>query len=98
MRARFRLGIDWDEIRVLEALSLLDFHVLTTLESALHSDRRAIDHAQFELALRRSSITSTPGRSPQRLLVSGAPRHLMSRLYGWVPQQYRSQRRMLRPG
>ena len=26
-----RVGLDWDEIRALEALTLLDFHVLTTL-------------------------------------------------------------------
>mgnify|MGYP001805979139 FL=1 len=90
-----RLGLDWDEIRVLEELSLLDFHVLTTLSPHFIRIDIQIDHAQLDLALRRVVDHKRSQEIQQRLLVHGAPRHLMSRLYGWIPQQYRSQRRML---
>lgn len=91
-----RLGLDWNEIRALEALTLLDFHVLTTLSPHFIRIDIQIDHAQLDLALRRVVDHKRSQDIQQQLLMHGAPRHLMSRLYGWIPQQYRSQRRMLR--
>lgn len=90
-----RLGLDWDEIRALETLSLLDFHVLTTLSPHFIRIDIQIDHAQLDLALRRVVDHKRSQDIQQQLLRHGAPRHLMSRLYGWIPQQYRSQRQML---
>ncbi|NEV61620.1 DUF2857 family protein [Thiorhodococcus minor] len=91
-----RLGLDWDEIRALEALTLLDFQVLTTLSPHFIRIEVQIDHAQLNLALRRVDDYKRSQEIQHRLLVHGAPRHLMSRLYGWIPQQYRSQRCILR--
>ena len=91
-----RLGLGWEEIRILEALSLLDFHVLTTLSPHFIRIDVQINHAQLDLALRRVVDHRRSQEIQNRLLMQGAPRHLMSRLYGWIPQQYRSQRRMLR--
>lgn len=91
-----QLGLCWDEIRALESLSLIDFQWMHALSANFIQLDVRIDHAQFELALRRLADHRHSREIAQRLLLSGAPRHLMSRLYGWVPQQYRSQRKILR--
>lgn len=91
-----QLGLGWDEIRALESLSLIDFQWMHALSpNFIHLEVR-IDHEQFELAMRRLADHRRSREIAHRLLVNGAPRHLMSRLYGWIPQQYRSQRKILR--
>jgi hypothetical protein len=89
------LGFDWAEIRILESLSLQDFHWLKTLSASFIEFEVRINHAQTRLALQRLTEQQHAQALQTQLLVAGAPRHLMSHLYGWIPQQYRCQRKLL---
>lgn len=95
-QAALDCGFDWDEIRLLESLSLQDFHWLKTLSPHFIECEVRVNHAQTRLALRRLTDYQHTQACQQRLLTAGAPRHLMDQLYGWTPQHYRSQRKLLR--
>ena len=89
-------GFDWDEIRALETLSLQDFQWMKDQSRHFIVFEARVNHAQVRLALARRDAQKTLQALQQRLLVAGAPRHLMVQLFGWIPQHYRNQRKLLK--
>jgi hypothetical protein len=89
-------GFTWDEIRVLEALSLQDFQWLKDQSAQFIEFEARVNHAQVRLALARLDAQKNLQALQQRLLVAGAPRHLMIQMFGWIPQHYRNQRKLLK--
>lgn len=89
-------GFDWDEIRALEALSLQDFQWMKDQSRHFIEFEARINHVQVRLALARRDAQKTLQALQQRLLVAGAPRHLMVQLFGWIPQHDRNQRKLLK--
>ena len=91
-----QLGFDWEEIRLLESLSLQEFHWLETRSAQFIACEVRVDHPHARQTLRRLAEYRQALDLQNRLLMAGAPRHLMGQLYGWTPLQYRNQRKRLR--
>ncbi|MBK5962701.1 hypothetical protein CCR95_00935 [Thiocystis minor] len=89
-------GFNWDEIRALESLSHQEFHWLKTQSPNFMEFEVRINHQQTQMALQRLAAQKKTLDVQQRLLVAGAPRALMIQLFGWVPQHYCSQRKLLK--
>lgn len=89
-------GFNWDEIRALESLSHQEFHWLITQSPNFMEFEVRVNHQQTQMALQRLAAQKKTLDVQQRLLVAGAPRALMIQLFGWIPQHYCSQRKLLR--
>ncbi|MFN2348852.1 MAG: DUF2857 domain-containing protein [Thioalkalivibrio sp.] len=93
LTAAMDLGFTIEEIRELEALSIKDLSYLSRLGG--HFLRLEINHEIYRAMLKRVREEAASEALQDALLAHGAPRALMTRLYGWSAGHYALRRKIL---
>ncbi|MCG5495520.1 STY4526/YPO1902 family pathogenicity island replication protein [Ectothiorhodospira variabilis] len=93
LNAAMDLGFTIEEIRDLEGLSMKEACRLGRLGG--HFLRVQIDRKSYRALLQRVREDQASETLQDELLKQGAPRALMSELYGWSPSDYAHRRKIL---